>query len=286
VNFSKVLLTSVAGLVFVPAAFGQAGPTITVVPTLAPNVYGSPSWGDWVTNSITALENNQSSYGDPTSPTYYQAQSTVSATQTIVTGFPSWLGSADPSSVYGSAFANELGNRMTFGLVVNGNGTQFSISQLGFSAASNDSGDALGFGYGAGSYGYSANYVGVISSDNNIYDLSSDTFITSGSSDQMVNGIFGRGSGNSFEPDDDPCAGCTLAQQQADINYTADEDFYQTGLSQFTGTYYLTNSTQANAFATGSGSFDIVTPEPSTWLLMLTALSALVILHRRRAANV
>ena len=47
-------------------------PWVTVIPALAPNVYGSPNWDAWVSNATTAIANGYASYGDPSSPSYYQ----------------------------------------------------------------------------------------------------------------------------------------------------------------------------------------------------------------------
>jgi hypothetical protein len=261
--------------------------TITVTPTLAPNAYGSPSWAAWEANSITALENGLSSYGDPTLPTYYQAQSMVNATQTVVTDFPSWMGQAisDPNS----PFANEYGNRMTFGLTILGNGQTFSISQLGFNAVSNDAGNALGFGYAPGpvtGYDYTPNYVGVIYGIDGAAATNEYTYVTCStaydvtcaySDSQLVNALYSRGSGNSFAA---LCNGpCTAADGQDQINATA-EYMNDTNLTQFTGTYYLMDG--QDTIASGSGTFNIATPEPSTWLLMLGAIPVIVGGARRR----
>lgn len=117
----------------------------------------------------------------------------VTGEEGIVTSFPSWLGTADPGTAFASAFAGELGNRMHCGVTILGNGQQFSISESGFTASSNDAGNQLGFGYANG-YGYSGSYVGVVYGTNG----NPDQYITSGDSSQLVDAIYGRGSGNSF----------------------------------------------------------------------------------------
>jgi hypothetical protein len=249
--------------------------TVEVIPALAPNADGSPSWEGWEANALLALETSASAVGTPGTPTYYQSLSgPVDASETIVTGFNSWLGVADP----GAPYDQESGNRMTFGLAINGNGTQFSISELGFEADSNDAGDVLQFSYGVGSYDYGANYVGVVYGTNG----GPNTYITSGPDTQLVDAIFSRGSGNSMPA---YCAGCDTADEQAAIQAAVAA---MAGVTQFTGTYYLsTDSNEADAFTSGSGAFDITgtTPEPSTLWLLLGAIPVAVLVRRRALAS-
>jgi len=189
----------------------------------------------------------------------------------IVTGFPSWLGSADPADLFGPAYAKELGNRPLFGVVIQG-GTgdpSISISQLSFTATSNDYADLLGFGFAQGTYNYSSNYEGIIFGTNG----APNTYVTSGPNTTLVNEIVGRGSGNADAAYCDPC---TIDQQQAAINALYG-DF--AGMTQFTGTYTLTDSN--NNILTGSGTFDVV-PEPYTPFLIGGGLLAIGIVRRTR----
>ena len=110
---------------------------------MAPNVFGSPSWGTYQTNSINALLSGAYSMGTPNTPGYYQQRSNVTSNDLIVTGFPSWEGQVDPGTAFDPAYANEYGNRGHFGVVIDGNGQQISIDQLSFTAASNDPGNLL-----------------------------------------------------------------------------------------------------------------------------------------------
>jgi PEP-CTERM motif len=239
----------------------RADIVIDVVPWLAPNAFGSPSWNQAQLNAVQGMENGGVAVG--TGPSAFVPNSNVTAAQAIVTGFPSWMGQANPGAAFGSAYANELGNRMTFALAVFGNGQQFSISQLTFNATSSDAGNGLGFGFGAGSYSYSADYVGVI------LGAGGPTYITSGPSTQLVDEIFGRGSGNSYAAYCDPC---TLAQQQAAIDAAAAGAAYT-----FTGTYSIDG-------AIGSGTFDVsAVPEPSTWAMMILGFVGIgAMTYRRR----
>lgn len=239
--------------------------SIAVLPSLAPNAFGSPSWTGYRDNALYALENGLSSYGDPNSPTYYSQNSSLTYNQLIATGFPSWMGMANPGTVFGPAYANELGNREHFGLVINGNGQQFSISELSFTASSSDAGDLLGFSYGAGSYNYSSDYVG------GIWNGSGYTLVTSGPSTQLVDVLWSRGSGNT---DAAYCTSCTTAQQQAAIDSTLATDY--TAPFSFTGVYSLVDQSGAT-IADGSATVNVgPVPEPATLTLLLCGLGLLV----------
>ena len=251
--------------------------SIEVVPALAPNAYGSPSFAGWQANAVYALENGLSSWGTPGTPEYYQAGSNYTTGQVIVTGFPSWMGVVGPGSVFGAGYAAELGNRMTFGLVVLGNGTQFSISELSFAATSTDPANALAFGY-SGGYDYSAGYVGLDYGPDGIKGTADDVWITSGPSTQLVNELYGRGSGNSQDAycpaAPDPC---TLAAQQAALDTAAALN----GPYQFTATYQISND--GSVLGSGSATFDIQeAPEPGTLLSLGAGLALLVAARRRK----
>ena len=248
---------------------------ITVTPWLAPNAFGSPSYASAVQNAISGQLAGSSTAGTSGTPTFYQAQSDVTAQESIVTGFASWKGQADPGTVFGPAFANELGNRMSFGVLIDGQGTQFSVSQMSFTASSDDPGNVLGFGFGLGSYNYSQDYQGILYGTDGHLGGGDDTFITSGANTQLVDGFIGRGSGNSLAA---YCAGCSLADQQAAINSVAGTF---TGTTHFTGTYQLAD------LATGSGTFTInggAVPEPATWAMMLIGFGGLGAVMRKRRA--
>lgn len=260
-----------ATLLASPAAASAA--EIVVATSLAPNVFGSPSYAGYVSNALAGLHAGASSYGDPNSPTFYQVTSDVRSDQVIVTGFPSWMGEVDPGTNVGGAYASELGNRMHFGVRIDGQGSQFSISQLGFSATSTDPFNALAFGFGPGAFNYTNDYRGVLVGDDGLLWTTDDVFITGGANTQLVDGLIGRGPGNSFAA---YCAGCTLEQQQAALLESAaypGHDF------QFTGVYTLGQDS-------GSGTFNITAvPEPSTWTMLIAGFGLLgAALRRRRLA--
>src|SRR4051812_35349434 len=85
-RLKSVILGAAALVVLAPAA-SWAAVTISVTPSVAPNAFGSPSYAGYVANATGALHDGDTSRGNPGLPTYYQAQSNVSADQVIVTGF-------------------------------------------------------------------------------------------------------------------------------------------------------------------------------------------------------
>ncbi len=259
-------------VLFAAKAYGD-GVVTTVYPSVGPNGFGSPSYSTYVSNAIYALLNGLGSYGDPSLPSYYAQQTVISPDEMVVTGFPSWDAQADPGTVFGPAFANELGNRPLFGVVIDaGPGApSISISELSFVMGGNDPGGLLNWTWPIGTYQYSSEYVGVIFGTNG----NPVTYITSGPSTQLVNEIVGRGSGNA---NDAYCTGCSIAQQQAAIEDSLSQ---YAGMSQFTGTYTLTGP--GGVLSTGSGDFDVV-PEPATFGTMAGVALALVLAAMRRRA--
>jgi hypothetical protein len=257
---------------------------IVVAPSLAPNAYGSPSFAEYQSNALHALENGLTSYGDPAAPTAYQRiTGAVPVANAIVTGFGSWMGNAGVSGAY----VNEYGNRVTFGVDISGS-SKFSISQLSFSAVSSDPANSLGFSYAAGSYSYSGAYVGIDYGANGVKGGGDDIYITRGPGDQLVNEIVGRGSGNSWAvyPAD---AGAT---NQEKIDNAAD-DIWTDALSQpftFTATYSIGGASGSATVVfdnTKTPSDTTVTPLPAaasagTFLLAMLGLTA----RRRRRLGV
>ena len=256
-------LLVVCALAIVPMA-AKSAITIDVTPSSAPNGYGSPNYSGYAANAIYALENGLTSYGDPSSPSYYtQAPAVMSVLNNIVTGFSSWNGVANPTGAY----ASELGNRLHFGLDVRGNGSLISIDQLSFSMASTD-GNTLGYSYSLGSYGYNSQYVGWDYGADGIRGTADDIFITSGAASQQVDEIVSRGSGNAWAV----YVGNYPGTLQDGINQAA-ADLGSSPID-FTGTYTL-GGAQGSATVT----FEPV-PEPTTAGCFLLGLGALVCFQR------
>jgi hypothetical protein len=240
--------------------------TISVTPWIAPNVFGSTSYTAAEANAVQGLYQGASSFG-PAGPTQFNAQSNATSSQVIVTNFNSWMGQAAP----GIPYQNEYGNRLHFGLVINGNGEQFSISQLSFVAVSTDPFNGLGFSFAQGSYNYGAGYQGILKGQDGLLFTNDDTFVTAGANTTLVDGLVGRGSGNAFEA---LCTGCTLAQQQAAISAIAS---YPGSDYTFTGTYTLGADTGDNTFHISG------VPETSTWVMMILGFAGMGVMAQRRA---
>lgn len=237
----KLLIPAViaAATLFAPVSAGAT--SITVTPWLAPNAYGSPSFAGAQANAVQGMLNGGVAYGTPGTPTYFNPQSNVTSAEAIVTGFNSWHGHVDPGTVYGPAFASELGNRMTFALRINGGGSQFSISQLSFNMTSTDPSGGLNYSF-PGGYNYGPGFWGVLAGADGTLWTADDQYITSGASTQLVDGLVGRGSGNSFAA---YCSGCSLAEQQSALIASA---AYPGTPFDFTGTYTLGNASGSAAF--------------------------------------
>lgn len=256
------------------SATGSRAATIEVTPWSAPNAFGSPSFSDAVANEIFALKNGLSSYGDASLPTYFEtAPSEMEVSENMVTGYPSWLGSADPAGDFGAAFAAELGNRLHFGILITGDGEEISISELGFSAISTDPDNTLGFSFAPGSYNYSLQYQGWDYGLDETPLTGDDVMITSGPNTQLVDAIVGRGSGNAWasyltDPGETPQD--KLNGQIASV---------YSGPFTFTGTYTL-----GEAVGSGSVNFNVEqpVPEPSTILGGIALMSLTFMAHRKK----
>ena len=236
----------------------------------APNAFGSPSFNTWVTNAINALQNGLTSVGNPaTDPAAYYQVTQENDMQNIVTGFPSWLGLANPGTAFGPAFANELGNRLHFGLVILGTGgTTFSLSNLSFNMHSSDPGNTFSF---VGSFGptdsYSARRVG-IDINNNV--------INSGPATQVVKELIYVGVGNAIAPDAS-CPGST----QATLDCV--KAFYDS-IMPFTLTtdYTLQDGTGATIGTSTASVLFTDVPEPATLGFLLAGSLALLLKRKLR----
>ncbi len=250
------------------AGVGRAAVSVEVIPAAAPNFYGSPSFGAWSSNAITALYTGVSSFGTPGTPGFYQAipsGSTIPSNLNIVTNFPSWNGSADPVGTYGAAFANEYGNRIHWGLRIIGTGGEtVTLAGLNFSLGSTDGVLAYSDSFTAAD-SYNSYRVGVLYGADGVLGGIDDTFITSGSASQVVNAILYVGAGNAYEAlTTDPGA-----TNQDRIDIVAVNIGNANGIAGFTGSYTLGASTVGASLNVAS------VPEPGTVFAGVGALLSL-----------
>jgi PEP-CTERM motif len=246
--------------------------TITVETWLAANGAGSPSFAGAEANAVQGMMNGGVATGS--GPTAFTPVTNVTPAQTVVTQFRSWMGVVDPGTAFGAAYANESGNRMTFAFsAISDPSHEFSISQMSFTGHSSDPSGVLNFGNAAGAYNYSTGFVGVQYGKDGKLGGGDDVFITSGPNTQLVDALFGRGSGNSLAA---VCHGCSLAEQQAALDAVA---AYPGSPFTFTGTYTIGEDA-------GSGTFNIANvPEPSTWAMMVLGFAGIGFMAYRRKSK-
>jgi hypothetical protein len=258
------------------AITARAQVTVTTEATMAPNIYGSPSWNAWVANGFYAAENSLSSYGAAGPSQFNVAPVSLPVAANFVTGYPSWMGQADPAAPYN----NELGTRASFVAVINGNGTLINMNNFGITMSSSDPGNALGVSWPnnsiePGDWTYDQYDIGLVFS-NGLNISGGFTIVNSGDPGQEVNEIISIGAGNAYasytaaEGGDDPNLGDT---DQQILNY----DIAQAPSSyNFTGTF---------TYGTASGSATVqFIPEPGTVSLVGIGLAGLLFVVRRRKA--
>ena len=286
------------------AGSALGGIVITVTPAISPNYVDvendvdsmnnptNPSLGLWQENALYALQNGLSSYcGNGSGPACYVQQNTVYGMQSVAgtdqatTGYtlPSWRGQVTTNSNY----INETGNSVRYGVVITDTGGTFTLSQLGFGYTDNQinpntSSPYISGGVAAGGY---------VGTGNSAYDLTgfialNGTTVETSENAPLTELIF-AGSGFSTTPQycSDPSSTCTAAEEQAALDGTASN----VGISSdsVTGTYFLVDdptSLMPNTIATGSSTFTI-TPEPSTWFLMISAVPVIGAIRRRRQSR-
>jgi hypothetical protein len=251
-------LTIMAGV-----AGATSAVTVDVYASSAPNYYGSPSWAGYEANGVYALENGLSTYGDPTLPTAYaQLPAVVGANMNASTSFNSWQGNVNPTG----AFANELGNRIHFGLVAFGDGTtKIALNDLTFAINSNDAGDSMNYtGDFQGSDYNGTSRIGIIWGTGGKANPSTYTVLTSGNGTTPVDEIVYIGVGNSWWPQ----VTSDLPTPAAAMN-----DYYATMNAE--GPITITGSYSIDGF-TGSDSVAVApVPEPVTMVSAFLAIGGL-----------
>ena len=244
----------------------SAAITITVEGTMAPNGYGSPSFSPWANNAAYAVENNLSSYGAAGPAQFNVVTGPLPVADNFVTGFNSWLGQAP------GPYAGELGNRASFVSVINGNGSLISINNLSVTMSSTDPWNGLGWTWAAGTFNYSYKEIGIIDNPDGSF-----TYVTSGSSSQLVNEIISIGVGNAYAGYLGDAGPGATDQQIIDYDLAGMPGYF------FTGTFNYLNTS-------GSDTIDFTAvPEPTTMiagalLLLPFGASTLRVLRKNRTA--
>jgi hypothetical protein len=254
------LLTSLLAVGGALSASAQSTPTITVVPTMAPNAYGSPSIDAWTQNAITGIEDGQTTVGAPGPTQYNAASGPLPNAYNNVTSYSSWLGQANPPGAY----AGEYGNRATFDVLVNGNGSKIDLADLAFNSVSSDPNNNLGFGFGPGIpnpyFGpftdYDSQDIGLIFNQDG-----STTVVNSGDASQLVDEIISVSAGDAYWP-------VSATSSPADEQAAIDESDAAVGSYTYTGSFYLDG-------ASGSATFDFV-PDSGGMSLNVVALGGLL----------
>jgi hypothetical protein len=267
INRPFILAAAIVGAAAIGAMPDRASADIQikVVPSSAPNQFGSPSFAGWEANTLNALQNDLSGVGDRnTDPTAYVSFANgaqIDAGNDIVTGFPSWLGKVNPAAPFGS----ELGNRLQFGIVALGDGsTQFTLGDVNFQMDSNDPGDSLAFsGNLAGATYNGTSRIGIQYGPDHQLGGGDDVILDSGEAGTTpVDALYYVGVGNALVP---------AGSSQSDI-----DDVY----SYIESNEPFDVTTSYTIDGNSSSAFVQLVPEPTS--LGLLGFGGMALLRRRR----
>ncbi|MBX7132759.1 MAG: tandem-95 repeat protein [Fimbriimonadaceae bacterium] len=169
---------------------------ISVYGSPAPNAFGSPSWPQYITNALTALETGASSVGDRnTDPSAYVQVTNAPWSDAVVSGFSSWRGVASALP----PFDQEGGNRLHFGLRIQGNGTRFTLEDLEFAVQSDDPSNDLEFSGDFIGFNYSPTRKGIDYGPDRVKGTLDDITYTTGGGTSYVDEIIYVGVGNAWD---------------------------------------------------------------------------------------
>lgn len=261
-------------LLTAPASF--AAITVEVVPSSAPNFFGSPNWSAYLANANNSLENSTgTSIGnrnvDPTAYEAFADGQTIDPGDIMVSSFSSWRGTAGVAA----PFDNENGNRVHFGVHITGDGSltdQFRGADVSGEITSSDA-NALGFASAVTTGTYTGTRIGVDWGADRAKGGGDDTYYTSGPDTQLIDEFIYVGLGNAYDasfetgPSDQEKIDQVIASIQSDYPILV------------TGGYSVTDPTGATVIASGDAS--VVIPEPAS--VALLALGGLALVGRRRS---
>jgi hypothetical protein len=193
--------------------------TIQVRMVSAPNAFGSPSWAQFVENSMQSLILNLGDVGDRyTDPaSYHILGNRYEAGDIMVTSFNAWRGYAFP----GTPFDGEFGNRLHCGLSAEGDGTiQFNLADVLYMFSSSD--HVLDFaGTLDGTTYNGTTRIGLDYGTDRLKGTPDDTWYMSGEvGSTMVDALYYVGVGNAYWPGGGPVPSGT---EQSEINATRDQ---------------------------------------------------------------
>jgi hypothetical protein len=270
---------AVVGCISAPGLAAAGTITIQQYFSAAPNAFGSPSFDAWQANAINSLRNGLGNIGDPTTdPTaYVQLNGTYNPGDAMVTSFPAWQGTADPTG----AFASELGNRIHAGVVIVSE-TPFDLQSVSFKFNSTDNallyeGDLSGTSFGARRVGISYGGDGALGGgDDVVYDLGNP-----GTDSTLINELYYVGVGNAYWPGGaDPSPSNPLLGRQGALDDTA--QYIRDNLIGISNQYCVTDDAGQSSCNTASLRLAPV-PEPATALTLAGSLLFLGLRRRRKA---
>lgn len=123
-----VCLAAFVAIIVVLSSSGRAEVTITVQPTLAPNLYSSPNKEAYAENLLAMLETGGEQFHADDPAAAVSVRDRYTAGEVICASFPLWRGQACP----GGALDKEFGNRVQFAVRIMGNGQKFRMSDLSY----------------------------------------------------------------------------------------------------------------------------------------------------------